>query len=194
MIYLTYLHKVLNRTFAFPDKDGTFAMLSDITAVPTIPDDEIVFGSAGSLASDSTLKYDGFTFEMSGDIIKLLTSDAPQFNAKIYTKKAETSTSGFTATQYAEIDRDSGTGTMWADVVVMNDFSTTNNPSGGTVSDFRQVDKEGASDTQYVYGRETNVRHRAAGDVGFLNGHVMRVQIDGKQRRNCEHCSTRAIF
>lgn len=68
----------------------------------------------------------------SGDTIKLLTNAAAQFGAKVYLFKAETNTSGFLATQYAGIDRNSGTGTHWADVIIMNDNSADANGSGGT--------------------------------------------------------------
>ncbi len=110
--------------------------------------------------------------------VKLLTSAAAQFNAKVYLRKDET-TSGFTATQYAGIDRVSGSGTHWGDVLVMNDLSATANLSGGTVADFKQLDLEDGGNLQYGYGRETNVRFRGSRSVDFLNGHTLRVDVDG---------------
>ncbi len=115
----------------------------------------------------------------SGDTIKLLTNAAAQFGAKVYLFKAETNTSGFLATQYAGIDRNSGTGTHWADVIIMNDNSANANGSAGTVVGYKQLDVENGGLLQYAYGRETVVRHRGARSVGFLNGHVLRVQVTG---------------
>lgn len=145
------------------------------------PINQILFGTGTGVTSNTNLQGNESLFQANVDDIRLLTSDAPLFNSKIFVRKNETNTSGFTATQYAGIDRGSGTGTMWADVIIMNDNSIDANTSGGSVVDFKQLDLENGGDIQYGYGRETIVRHRGSRDVDFLNGHTLRVEVDGTE-------------
>lgn len=146
----------------------------------SLPSGEVGYGTGTGLTSTSSFTVVGNVLTMGLDRIdRLDASGASGFNESIHTFKSETSSNTFVATDYARVDRDDGSGTLWGKVLIVNDNSDVANTSGGTVGSFVQVDKEAGSAQSYVYGRETTVRLRGTGSVDFLNGHTLRVEIDG---------------
>lgn len=164
-----------NREISLQDGDGTLAFLSDVNGA-TLPNNEIGIGTGSGITSNSELTYDGSELLMSGDGLRLFTTDAAEFGSSLYIKKTESAT-GTKVTEGRRYIRNGGVGEYFGSLMLLDDTNTTN--AEGTTGEFIQVDKEGTGDLNYMYGQDINVRHKDIGNINFLTGSVFRSKIEG---------------
>ncbi len=110
-------------------------------------------------------------------------TDTTFFNPTIWQNQTEDpSIGGSIANRLIQLERTanpSGVGRYWGDL--RNIIDSSNDNSEGTTGFDIGVRKTGNSDNLLVYGSDVKSYHLGGGDVGFLNGQVVRVKLEGNQ-------------
>jgi hypothetical protein len=110
-------------------------------------------------------------------------TDTTFFNPTIWQNQTEDpSVGGSIANRLIQLERTanpSGTGRYWGDL--RNIIDSSNDNSEGITGLDIGVRKTGTSDNLLIYGTDVKSYHLGGGDVGFLNGQVVRVRLEGNQ-------------
>jgi len=119
--------------------------------------------------------------EILGQSIKYFTGNLPSVPSAIYTERTEpVDSTGYFIGDFKNLFKTAvgATGSTWyGEYLKLNNTSATaENGSTGHVIDIRN---QGTGDAVFQYASDITSRHSGSGDIGFLNGQVVRVLIDG---------------
>lgn len=129
-----------------------------------------------------TLNDNNSSLTYQGDYINYFNTSTPLFGSSIYHNKTLVpESSGTFAYETRVLTKNSSTSglnnTFYGDIRNITDAS--NDDGAGTTGLALFTRNTGTRDLGYLYATDVTSRHSGTGDVGFLNGQVTRVIVDG---------------
>jgi hypothetical protein len=172
-------------TFKIGDGTTEYLLLPGITVNAAGNNGEIQFNDNGSFGALSGLTYDDSSdnINFTSNAINFFNqSNSPLFGSSIYHNKTLIPKSaGNFAYETRIVTKNSSTSslnnTYYADVRNITDAS--NDDGAGTTGFALFTRNTGNHNLGYLYATDVTSRHSGIGDVGFLNGQVSRVLVDG---------------